>query len=406
MTSGAPSSVIHDGSVAIGGRSYSRRVVQSDTCGWQGRCSTLGPVKLLLLIPLAGCFYVESFNQRPAVQIVNTADQVERGDVVLLRAEADDPDGQGIQFGWRVNLCTDADDFATCDRDPVITGIEDELVFTVPNQRANGLPVESLHVVLEAEDDHGATAKPEDRLSIPVGNATPEVELREASRYRFVVDTPIDLYAAYGDADDTAANVTLAWEVQPPNVTAYELVDLGPDVVDPDNAARLLDSRSLTPAIAGKWIIKITATDPLGLSHTEDLEIMVVPDHVPCLDQWSPSAPVTATLPVSEPTLFQIPIVGDDLDRYPTIPNDPIYGQTRFAWSIKVGTGPRQAMGVTANSVPFDPAGYAPETVVELRVEIFDRNDTPIACSDGDRTCSVIADPGCIQRQTWHVEVR
>lgn len=367
-------------------------------------------MKLLLFLSLTGslcgCFYVESFNQRPSVQIVNTADDVQRGDTVQLVAEADDPDGQPIEFQWRLYLCTDAADFATCDGDPKFSGIEDELVFTVPSLRANTQPVESLLAVLEGIDDHGAAAKPEDRLIIPVGNADPTIDLREDSRYRFVEGTPIDLYAAYGDADDTAAGVVVTWEVLPPNVTAYELVDLGPDVVDPDDDKRLLDSRRITPAIAGKWIFKVTAGDPLGGTHTEDLEINVVPDHVPCLDQWSPNAPVTQTLPVSEPTLFQIPIVGDDLDRYPTIPNDPIYGQTTFAWSQKVGTGPRQPLGVTANSVPFDPAGYAPGTIVELRVEIFDRNATAISCSDGDRTCSVIAQPTCIQRQTWHVEVR
>lgn len=360
----------------------------------------------LILLLLPGCFYVESFNQRPSVQIVNTADDVQRGDTVRLTANANDPDGQPIEFQWRLYLCTDAADFATCDDDPQFSGIEDEFVFTVPSVRANQTPVESLLAVLEGIDDHGATAKPDDRLIIPVGNADPVLSLRENSRYRFVEGTPIDLYASYGDADDTGANVTLAWEVQPPNVTPYELVDLGPDVVDPDDDKRLLDSRTISPAIDGNWVINVTATDPLGASTTEDFEITVVPDHVPCLDQWSPSAPVTATLPVSEPTLFQIPIVGDDLDRYPTIPNDPIYGQTTFSWSIKVGAGPRQPLGVTANSIPFDPAGYDPETIVELRVEIFDRNATPIACSDGDRTCSVIADPMCIQRQTWHVEVR
>ena len=364
-------------------------------------------MRLLVAISLlSGCFYVESFNQRPSVQIVTGSDALHRGDPVTLMARADDPDGQPVHFSWRLYLCTDAADFATCDRDPAFTGLEPQLDFVVPNTRANAEPVESLLAVLEGTDDHGATAKPEDRVILPVGDAGPTVALREVSRYRFVEDTPIELYAAYGDPDDDVANVSLAWEVQPPVVVPYDLVDLGADVPDPDNTKLLLDSRSLVPAAAGKWILKVTASDPLGASSTEDLEITVVPDHAPCLDSWSPIAPATEVLPVSEPTLFQIPTVGDDLDRYPTIPNDDIYGTTRFAWSLKVGTGPRQSLGVTANSVGFDPASYAPGTQVELRVEIFDRNATAISCSDSDRTCSVISDPACIQRQTWHVEVR
>ncbi|MEJ7599208.1 MAG: hypothetical protein WKG01_14975 [Kofleriaceae bacterium] len=232
------------------------------------------------------------------------------------------------------------------------------------------------------------------------------MERRAPPRYRFVVNTPLDLYAAYADVDDDVEEVALAWQVLPPAVTDFELIDLGADVVDPDRPTYRLDSRSLVPAVAGQWVVRVTATDPGGKSNTEDLEISVVPDHVPCLDQWAPIAPVTEVLPVSAPTLFHVPLVSDDLDRYPTIPNDPIYRATTFSWSLKVGSGPRQNLGVTANSVPFDPAGYDPGTIVELRVEIADRNAVPIACSDADRTCSVIAEPACIQRQTWHVEVR
>jgi hypothetical protein len=59
---------------------------------------------------------------------------------------------------------------------------------------------------------------------------------------------------------------------------------------------------------------------------------------------------------------------------------------------------------VTANRMELDPAQFPPGSVVELRVEIFDRKRTSIQCADGDQTCSTISTE-CIQRQTWHLEV-
>ena len=136
--------------------------------------------------------------------------------------------------------------------------------------------------------------------------------------------------------------------------------------------------------------------------------VTVNPDSPPCLRTLSPVvAQSPAALPMSEPTLFQVHIVADDLDPYPSV-NDPELGPTRFTWSLLAPpSGSRQVLtAVTGNRLALDPASYQPGDIVEVRVEIADRNLTPITCADGNATCSVISDNNCLQRQTWRVEVR
>ena len=368
---------------------------------------------------MGGCFYVPPINQRPALDIKpRSSDPVHRGDHgehgVVLDALADDPEGQFVAFQWRVYLCTDATDFATCDQDPITSGIESSITFDVPSLRADpdgagpaiAAPVESLLVILEAKDDHGATAKPADSLIIPVLDADPSLEVDQHRLYGGVIGTPVDLFAVYGDPDDTAANVMITWQAFSPSQVEINLADIV--VPQPDDLALAQVGKRLVPNAIGLWDIVITATDPVGQAVTRHLSVPVGDDKPPCLAQWSPIAPTGGvTLPITEPTLFQVPIVADDLDRFPTIVGDPFLGPTTFAWSIKPpGASARQPLvGVTGNTAALDPASFAPGSIVELRVEIFDRNATPISCADSDQSCSVIS-TACIQRQTWHVEVR
>ena len=46
------------------------------------------------------------------------------------------------------------------------------------------------------------------------------------------------------------------------------------------------------------------------------------------------------------------------------------------------------------------------DEVLELRVDVADRNGTTLTCPDSDLTCAQNAGSGCIQRLTWRVEVR
>src|SRR5262245_50771723 len=78
----------------------------------------------------AGCFYVDTINQRPSIEILNTTPGmlmiVPRGGMVSFRAVKNDPEDppDAISVAWEVNACVDAKDFTTCDQTPFFTSIE------------------------------------------------------------------------------------------------------------------------------------------------------------------------------------------------------------------------------------------------------------------------------------------
>jgi hypothetical protein len=360
----------------------------------------------------AGCFYVEPINQRPALDIVPASStSVFRGDTITLDAVANDPEKQIVAFQWRVYACHDATSSSDCDLDPVFTGIEPEATFRVPPFRADpdgpgpavAPPTESLRVLLEGRDDHGAATKSPQLLVVPVANAPPNLALRVASTHGAVVMTSIDVYAKYGDVDDTPQNVSLEWIAYSPSQVPAPLVEVA---VPPDgDPTHLQQGRRFVPSVTGNWDIRVVATDKAGGSKDDHLIVTVLPDAPPCLDAWDPAA-TAQPAPITEPTLFEVLRVRDDLDAFPRTSSDPDLGDPQFEWSIKVGAGPRQALANPVSSLVFDPLAYAPGTLVELRVEIFDRKHTAINCADAAQTCSVISQPTCIQRQTWTVEAR
>lgn len=365
---------------------------------------------LVAALGLAGCFYVDPINQRPAVDIrATSSDPVYRGGHVVLLADASDPEGHYLRYTWRAYACTDATALDTCDREPFYTEVLDRAEFDVPIVRADAaVPVQSLRVVLEVRDELGAGAKPQEELVIPVLNAPPTLRLDRDFRPAYVVTKKIKLSALVEDADDGAAQVTEPeWEVFGPAGSSHTLEVL--DVPQPSDPAQAQYGRVLTPMHAGDWEIRVTARDPLGAEAVQTLMLFVQPDGPPCLAQLAPIVPTGGNaLPITEETLFRVPVVVDDLDVYPPIPSDDELGVARFQWSLQAPgqTGHVALAGAVGNSYAIDPAGYTPGDVLELRVEIFDRNNTVIPCIDSEQTCSVISQPTCIQRQTWRVEIR
>lgn len=361
----------------------------------------------------AGCFYAEPINQRPSLDIRPvSSESVYRGGTVTLEAVASDPEKHLVAFQWRVYACTDATSLQDCDlADPIFTGGEPEATFVVPPFRIDpdgdgpipAPPVESLRVILQGEDDHGALARPDQVLILPVENALPSLALRVASVHGAVVTTPIEVYARYGDVDDMPANVTLSWTVFSPSQVPGTLADI---TVPPDGTfGQLQQGKSFTPQVTGSWDVVVVATDRAGGEATARLTVTVAPDGPPCLGVWSPAA-AGSPLPIAQPTLFQVAQVRDDLDPFPRTSTAPFIGDPELVWSIKVAGGPREVLEHPLNTLAFDPQVYAPGTEVELRVEVFDRNRTAITCVDDLQTCSVISQDSCIQRQTWRVEAR
>jgi hypothetical protein len=380
----------------------------------QKRCDAVSRI-LLLSAVLTGCFYFDPINQRPSIDIRQTSSaEVYRGDTVELEAEAHDPDGHPVFFRWRAYACTDAaaapdGSRPGCDEHlpPFYTEFLPKARFQVPSKRGDGTPVRAVLVYLEGIDDLGAIAKPEQQLIIPIANHAPELILRKSSPYDDVVNTPTLFYAKLGDPDDDLDKLTLSWRVYSPMTQPTHAIEDVTVHVDESEPQYLQFGKRLTPHGEGEWELEVTATDPVGGTTVKTLAFTVGPDKPPCLGQWAPIAPpLDSVLPVSEPTLFQVTVVQDDLDLYPPIAGDPVRGTTRFAWSIVPPGGMRQVLaGATANHVAFDPALYALGDEVELRVEIHDRVTRQL-CDASEPTCAIGLNPSCLQRLTWRVEVR
>jgi hypothetical protein len=379
----------------------------------------------------SGCIYVDPINQRPSLDIERAdGGEVFRGDEVHMRAVANDPEEQLVFFQWRAYACTDATEDASgarpgCDDVPFYTEILQDAKPVVPLMRADiDKPPEQMLVLLEGQDDYGATAKPIQRLVIPVSNRGPDLQMRKDSRYGYVVSTGINVYAKVGDSDDWPTLPTLEWKVFSPNnqptYTLEDIVDLKQDPADPKH---LQIGKTFTPDAVGDYEIQLTAMDAIEKAcwdagrddctkTVQSVMINVVPDHAPCLSQLSPLVAVAPNaLPLTDPTLFQVNVVVDDLDPFPKVPTDSFMDVTKFQWSLSTDNWQsQQALTTTGNAVALDPASYSPGDIVQLRVEIKDRamikNATQISCASNVATCSVISDNSCIQRQTWRVEVR
>jgi len=358
---------------------------------------------------LTGCVFIDPINQRPSIGIQQqTIRIVHRADHITLVANYDDPEGREGTYSWHVFPCADPGDAGHavgCDG-AFYTGTQSIAEFDVPLVLDSAAPVQAIRVTLEARDDRGAIAQ---GLEVyPVENALPTLELRK-SAHSYTVGAPIKLFAKYGDLDDGPANVELDWKVFSPNTQpAFTFTDLAVPQ-DATDSAHITAGKTLVTQGTGEWTVQVTTRDPLGAIAMQPVMITVAADQPPCLAQWQPIVPPNgATLPVSDPTVFQVPLVNDDFDVYPPVPGDPVLGTTTFAWSIKTPGAPaRQPLtGATGNSIDFDPSAFTPGDIVELRVEIFDRTYTTVQCPDGDAVCSMGSNPGCIQRQTWRVEVR
>lgn len=364
------------------------------------------------LLALAGCFYIEPINQRPSLDIERMGEgAVQRGSTLSLYAKQDDPEGHDLTYRWSALACSDAG----CDPTAFDSGTDPTFALVVPRYLADNVTtVRRLEIELNAVDELGAAANPSQTETYEVVNGSPELTVERHSDYQFVVGTPVELYARYSDPDDDLELVSLAWTAFSPTQSTADLMDLGdvPPSGDPDVADV---GKWFTPGVEGEWQVRVIARDEVGPPTEKLMAFEVGPDRAPCLAQWSPLAPTapTAYLPLTEPTIFQVPVVDDELDRYPGNPAGPrpeqgVYlGQAAFQWSIKrPGANAFQSIGAT-HQVVIDPQQYRPGDRLEVRVEIFDRTATVVSCADDQQTCAADASrPSCIQRQTWRVEAR
>lgn len=362
---------------------------------------------LVGLALLGGCFYTEQINQRPSIAIRAEFEAIpHRGEIISFLAESEDPDKDKVDLSWSAVLCS-ADG---CDQAAFDTGTGDKFAFMIPPVRleVNPLrPVESIMIYLEGRDELGARARPSQELQVLVDNAPPELDVTSTSRYGYVTGTPVDVFAKTTDIDDGREFVDLTYTIfKPTEAATYteELSDLDEDPAFPRHRTEQL--RIVPTSGEGEWTVEVVATDRLGATETKTEMFVVGIDGDPCIAAYQPIAPLDGVqrLPLTEPTRFQIPVVADDLDPYPTVPNDPFYGPLEFVWQLDSGAG-FQALATTSNGVELDPDAFAPDQPLALRVEIYDRKHTDLTCAAGDLQCSTTT-TSCMQRLTWKLVVR
>jgi hypothetical protein len=365
---------------------------------------------VVIAIASAGCFYTDPINQRPSVGIEQlTVSQVFRGQLVNLTGSADDPNGDEVDLQWHGFACSDATAQPDgtrpgCDQAPVASSDTKQFSFDVPDYRQDGVtPVGAMFVTLDGTDSGGAAAKPGQTLVIPVGDAPPTLALAVEPRPSYVEGIPVSIYAKVGDPDDGASNVAVAWTAFSPTGSESLMTDQTEPV-----GSDLQLATTLLPDQYGVWTVQAVATDPSGVSTTQSIDVVAAADAPPCLTTWSPIAPPPGeSLPISMATLFEVLVVTDDLDPYPAVTGNSYLGTTTFSWSLMPPGGTtHEPISATGAGVALDPASYQPGDIVELRVEIHDRDpDHTITCDDSDPTCS-IGGNSCIQRLTWRVEMQ
>jgi hypothetical protein len=361
------------------------------------RLRTLGAA-IALATGASGCFFNDAINERPSAEIRRLDTGVpQRGELLEFRAEMDDPDRDGVFPSWRFQACNGD---ATCAS--LATGTDPYFAFEIPST-VEGLPTTKVMVTLDVVDELGAIARPQQRLDLDVINNLPTLEIQPHGREidgAFPPDVPI-FVSARGDDDDNDA-VELVWELFPPrNSVLTDRYFIR--IEDPPNGG---EEYELYPDVDGTWTVRVTVRD--GIDETfVDLPILVVPDQPPCLGASDPSPVPGTTLLLDEPRRLSVLVVEDDLDVYPApSSNDPFLGPTRFRWYVRGPGATTFALAATdVGGLELDPAQYDPGDLLDVRVEIDDRVGRSVQCADDMPTCSMNQD-GCLQRQTWSLEVR
>jgi hypothetical protein len=364
----------------------------------------------------AGCFYTDPINDAPRIDSLSrvcagspcdqTFGDVHRGDTIQLAATFHDPDGPSSEcrYAWTAIACNA--DLTQCDTRTAYAGGAPSPAIHVPSQLEDSDgPVQWIRVTLELFDGRGAHAT--EKLDVEV-NEGPALIVRDASRTR-TVGGPIVMFATYGDPDGAAENVTVTWTVAPPpGVIGAPYTKSDPVTMqDPDDPAHLTSRETIVPMVVGEgWDIAVTATDAFGQKTVVHAGVDIAADTPPCIAALDPIvAPDGAVLPISAPTRFAVPLVTDDLDPYPALAGEPLFGTSAFQWSIlPPGAAAWQPLaGAVTSSFELDPSAFVLGDRVGVRVEVEDRNRAPVTCDPAAATCGT---PSCVQRQTWQVEAR
>lgn len=379
-----------------------------------------GALGLSALLGMAGCFFFsDRINQEPRAQIEEASQgPYYRGDAVSFSAARSyDPDGETVQVSWSFHPCnaahTDCDDYdiaSACD-DAVhgngeveIRSVDEPFVIdAIPQRREDGSATQALVAVAEVIDPRGARHC--DSVIIDVLNRAPALVLQPqgflAPRGNgYPIGTAVRVVAGGSDPDDD--ELTYEWSYTPaagsmPGAEGWERIRD--------------DIYELTADVTGAWSVRVTATDSLGASITEEAQLYFQEDIPPCIGTTSPSAAFGPyILERGASRLFSVLDVQDDLDLYPppdTGAGSPL-GSATFRWLLgtpDAGGALIELPGHGDASYRLDASYHAPGDELLLRVEIGDRVERPLPCSEKNGTCSLESN-ACMQRVTWSIQVR
>jgi len=354
---------------------------------------------------LAGCFYTGSLNERPRAEIekVSPGPYHYPGDTVHLvaRKSSDSEDsGDTLQATWSAYTCPSPESCSPIGESMVLA-LDSEYLVTIPSH-------DPVQVQLIVRDRSGAESR--DVETIEVGNRAPAitVQVRQGGQApglsdTYVVTVPLEVAVEVNDLDHDPT--TVEWALMRPR-----------ESVPGEFTWRPLDESGmvyeLVPDASGVWRVDITASDGLPEGTEVHMEqILVDEDQAPCIGITSPASPGGGRHVVRRedgPRSFTVLHVADDLDPSPRPAIDsPYVGTAVFAWSLagpQTGGDLLPIAGASGPAVVIDPALYAPGDLLELRVDVSDRQVRPPTCGAGDPVCST--SDSCFQRLTWGVEIR
>ena len=351
-----------------------------------------------------GCFYVDPINERPSAEIVrDSIDLPYRGQAAKVHARFDDPDGDSVTLSWGAHACSAGG--IACDAETFETGTTPDFAPVVPATRNDHTKtaVGALRITLEVIDHWGAIARPEQELVLDVQDHAPSLTLQRSGREidnHYPVTVPIRISAGYGDLD-ALDKVTLKWALFAAPGSQVEMLQAWPGTPIVG-----VEERILVPDIEGVWTVRVTATDDQQQVTVKDISMSVAEDQPPCIGALDPGTP-EATIIVDAPRRFAVLTVDDDINVYPAPPaNDLFLRAAHFTWSIAGPSGGYEPItGLVSHDLVIDPANYQPGDTLDVRVDVSDSITRTLPCDPSLATCSVDG-TACIQRQTWHLEIR
>ena len=114
--------------------------------------------------------------------------------------------------------CTDAsDDHTDCDAFPFDSDTTEDTTFLVPSTRIDKpVPTLALRVILDASDEFGAAARPQQVLVIALSDHAPALQLSQSSAHDYVVGSHVALGVDVSDLDDDPTTDVVQWTVDTP----------------------------------------------------------------------------------------------------------------------------------------------------------------------------------------------